>query len=156
MAHAHGVRQAARGQIFRAFLHVRIEDTILCVVLTSRHSRVGGHRCECGHFCQPASAPVRVSTRDNGRSVTFEWPGESLPIKTDQMYFPLGAGKLELAWSTMVPDGDAVYMVVLSAIDGTMLFRKNLTNEAAYNYTVYPGDNPAPLSPGAIDPALGT
>ena len=104
----------------------------------------------------PASAPVRVSTRDSGRSVTFEWPGESLPIKTEQMYFPLGAGKLELAWSTMVPDGDAVYMVVLSAIDGTVLFRKNLTNEAAYNYTVYPGDNPAPLSPGPIDPTLGT
>ena len=40
--------------------------------------------------------------------------------------------------------------------DGTLLFRKSLTHNAAFSYSVYPSDSPAPLSPGPISPTLGT
>jgi Fungalysin metallopeptidase (M36)/Bacterial Ig domain/Calx-beta domain len=65
------------------------------------------------------------------------------------VYFPLAPGVARLAWATQLlgdPDG---YLIVLDAGDGTMLFRKNLTNYQTQpaTYNVYTSDSPAPSSP---------
>ena len=58
------------------------------------------------------------------------------------------------------------YYVIVDAETGTMLWRKNITEDQTQTatYQIYPNanammdsaDSPAPLTPGPIDPTLGT
>ena len=55
------------------------------------------------------------------------------------VYFPLAPGVARLAWATEIWGDPDVFLVVLDAEDGTVLFRKNLTNYQTQSatYTVY-------------------
>lgn len=107
------------------------------------------------HSLGVAPAFSRVAPDHSTGTPTFLWTGLEFPVKAELLYFPLGSGALELAWSTMVPDGTDVYQMIVSATDGTVLYRQNLTNYVAFNYRVYPTDSPAPFSPGPTNPTLG-
>ena len=50
------------------------------------------------------------------------------------------------------------FLVVLDAEDGTVLFRKTLTDYQSQSatYNVYADDSPAPLSPSTVLPGSGT
>ena len=70
------------------------------------------------------------------------------------VYFPLAPGAARLAWATQIWSTSDVFLTVLDAETGTMLFRKNLTEyqTQAVTYNVYTSDSPAPASPSAATP----
>ena len=73
------------------------------------------------------------------------------------VYFPLAPGVARLAWATEIWGDPDVFLVVLDAEDGTVLFRKNLTDYQSQSatYNVYTDDSPAPLSPSTVLPGSG-
>ena len=84
----------------------------------------------------------------------------------ERMYFPTEPGVAVPAWRVLIWQPVNAYYVIVDATSGTMLWRKNITNDqtqtATYNvYRNSPAyidvaDSPAPLSPGPINPTLGT
>ncbi len=84
----------------------------------------------------------------------------------EKMYFPTEPGVAVAAWRVLIWEPVNAYYVIVDASTGTMLWRKNIaedqTQSATYNVYVNSGsmvnlaDSPAPLSPGPINPGLGT
>jgi hypothetical protein len=84
----------------------------------------------------------------------------------EKMYFPTEPGIAVPAWRILIWQPVQAYYVIVDAKTGTMLWRKNLGNDQTQSatYSVYTsptalvnvGGNPAPLSPGPIDPTTGT
>lgn len=63
------------------------------------------------------------------------------------LYFPLAIGKTRLAYEVIVEDGQTpnIYRSVVDAVDGTVLWRKNLVAYASG--PVFTGDSPNPNTP---------
>lgn len=84
----------------------------------------------------------------------------------EKIYFPTGPGVAVPAWRVIIWEPVNVYMVIVDAETGAMLWRKNATEgqtqSATYNVYTNPNaminlaDNPAPLSPGPVNPNFGT
>ncbi len=84
----------------------------------------------------------------------------------EKMYFPIEAGVARTAWRVLIWQPVNAFYVVVDADTGTMLWRKNITQDQTQSatYEVYNNTNaytkfaesPAPLSPGPINPGLGT
>jgi hypothetical protein len=80
----------------------------------------------------------------------------------EKMYFPTEPGVAVPAWRVLIWQPVNAYYVIVSAEDGKMLWRKNITEDQTQSatYQVYnnpnsyvlAADNPAPLSPGPLDP----
>ncbi len=66
-------------------------------------------------------------------------------------YFPLGAGPLRLAWEVTLADPASpnVYRSLVDAVDGTVLWRQNLTryNDVPAHGLVFTSDSPHPDTP---------
>ena len=87
-------------------------------------------------------------------------------ITAEKMYFPTEPGVARAAWRVLIWQPVNGYYVIVDAETGTMLWRKNVTEDQTQSatYQVYPNplaminaaDNPAPLTPGPIDPGPGT
>lgn len=83
----------------------------------------------------------------------------------EKMYFPTEPGIAVPAWRVMIWQPVNAYYVIVDAASGTMLWRKNLGADQtqASTYQVYTNpnaminvaENPAPLTPGPIDPNSG-
>ncbi|MFQ5719234.1 MAG: M36 family metallopeptidase [Acidobacteriota bacterium] len=88
------------------------------------------------------------------------------PVDGHLVYFPLGTGVAVPAWSmTVFLSGDADWIFVVDAADGTLLYRKNIRADASTEearFSVYaaavgtPADSPAPASPNLALPGDGT
>lgn len=84
----------------------------------------------------------------------------------EKIYFPTEPGVARAAWRVTVWDSVDVYMVIVDAETGTMLWRKNATEEQTQpaTYDVYGRSfgmlnlarSPAPKSPGPTNPNLAT
>ncbi|HMS10597.1 MAG TPA: M36 family metallopeptidase, partial [Pyrinomonadaceae bacterium] len=84
----------------------------------------------------------------------------------ERMYFPTEPGVVVPAHRVLIWQPVNAFYVIVDANTGTMLWRKNITEDQtqAATYQVYRNtnamidvaDSPAPLSPGPIDPSLGT
>ena len=84
----------------------------------------------------------------------------------EKMYFPTEPGVARAAWRVLIWQPVNAYYVIVDAETGTMLWRKNVTEDqtqsATYNVYTNPSaavnsaDNPAPLTPGPTDPTTGT
>jgi hypothetical protein len=84
----------------------------------------------------------------------------------EKMYFPTEPGVARTAWRVLIWQPVNAYYVIVDAETGTMLWRKNITEDQTQTatYQVYnnansyglAADSPAPLSPGPVDPTLGT
>ncbi|MBK7393221.1 MAG: M36 family metallopeptidase [Chloracidobacterium sp.] len=84
----------------------------------------------------------------------------------EKMYFPTEPGVAVPAWRVLIWEPVNAYYVIIDANSGTMLWRKNITEDQTQSatYQVYnntnaymqAADSPAPLSPGPVDPTLGT
>jgi hypothetical protein len=74
------------------------------------------------------------------------------------LYFPLAPGVARLAWATELWGDPDAFLTLVDAEDGTLLFRKNLTEYQTQSatYTVYLDDSPAPMSPSTTLPGAGT
>lgn len=107
---------------------------------------------------------TRNSAASDDLKVTFgqgDWA-----TTAEKMYFPTEPGVAVPAWRVLVWLPNNAYYVIVDAETGMMMWRKNITEDQtqASTYNVYTNtnaminaaDSPAPLSPGPVDPALGT
>jgi subtilisin-like proprotein convertase family protein len=89
------------------------------------------------------------------------------PASARLVWFPLGPGHLVPAWSlTAFTDGGADWYALIDALNGELLWRRNLREQAsnhAARFSVYvvgdgrtPADSPAPGSPNQVQPGDGT
>ncbi|MCA1637716.1 MAG: M36 family metallopeptidase, partial [Acidobacteria bacterium] len=84
----------------------------------------------------------------------------------EKIYFPTEPGVARTAWRVLIWQPADAYYIIVDAETGKMLWRKNITDDQTQSATfnVYANttsliralDNPAPLTPGPIDPSLGT
>lgn len=84
----------------------------------------------------------------------------------ERMYFPTEPGVVVPAHRVLIWQPVNAFYVIVDANTGTMLWRKNITEDQTQSatYQVYRNsnamidvaDSPAPLTPGPNDPALGT
>jgi len=84
----------------------------------------------------------------------------------EKMYFPTEPGIAVPAWRVLIWQPVNAYYVIVDAETGTMLWRKNITEDQTQSatYQIYANpnaminsaDSPAPLTPGPINPTLGT
>lgn len=71
--------------------------------------------------------------------------------KTTLVYFPLAPGKLTLAYAMTLWGPKVAYYILIDANDGTLLWRKNITQDQTQpvTYNIYNDDSPTPQSPTA-------
>jgi hypothetical protein len=82
----------------------------------------------------------------------------SRPTKTELIYFATEPGVATLAYSMVLWSRPSAYHVVVDAADGTLLWRKNITDHQTQtaSYNIYSSDSPSPGSPSGILPGQGT
>ncbi len=102
----------------------------------------------------PASALAEKEVEAGGRRVTFSGDAMSGDATAWQVYFPFATGVARLAWATQIWGDPDAFLIVLDAEDGTVLFRKNLTDHQALavTFSIYNDDSPAPASPSIATP----
>ncbi|MCD9185447.1 MAG: M36 family metallopeptidase [Pyrinomonadaceae bacterium] len=101
---------------------------------------------------------ARNDAASNDLKVTFG-QGDSATT-AEKMYFPTEPGVAVPAWRVLIWQPVSAYYVVVDAETGTMLWRKNITEDQtqASTYSVYANpnaminvaDNPFPLTPGPV------
>jgi subtilisin-like proprotein convertase family protein len=84
----------------------------------------------------------------------------------EKMYFPTEPGVAVPAWRVLIWQPVNAYYVIVDAETGVVLWHKNITDDQTQSatYEVYANstsyadlaDSPAPLTPGIINPTLGT
>ncbi len=99
----------------------------------------------------------------------FFGAGASSPT-AEKMYFPIESGAARPAWRVLIWNADTTsnnaFYVIVDAETGELLWRKNITQDQsqAATFSVYANPNaminaarnPFSLSPGIVNPALGT
>lgn len=115
------------------------------------------------HIGVEAGAPdlIPLSSQKRGAH-RFSSPAFNDTVLAEQFYFPVGNGVARPAWRVLLWTERAAYYVVVDGEDGTLLWRKNLTEEQSVpaTYNVYgnttsllkTADSPSPFSPGCIAP----
>src|SRR5687767_771899 len=88
------------------------------------------------------------------------------PHRAEKMYFPIEPGVAIPAWRVTIQKEVSAYYVMVDAETGTILWRKSLVADQTQSgtFNVYANtnafipvhDSPAPLSPGPVNPTLGT
>ena len=78
-------------------------------------------------------------------------------IKVELVYFAVEPGLATLAYSMVLWEPHDAYWVLVDANDGSLLWRKNITNDQTQSvtYSVYDDDSPTPLSPSNALPGSG-
>jgi hypothetical protein len=129
------------------------------------------------NFGDPANA-VRIAAADVKADIDMTAnAGQSTDLKTvfgsgyypttaSKYYFPIEPGVARAAWYVIVWKPVTGYEMMIDAETGRILWRQNMgkdqTQSATYNTwanttnAMFTHDSPAPLSPGPLDPALGT
>jgi hypothetical protein len=108
------------------------------------------------------SAPAISATQAIGYgAASVNWVVRGKTADDDRawlVYFPLSPGIAPLAWAVQIWGDPDAFLILVDAFDGTVLFRKNLTNyqSQAVTYHVYNDDSPAPMSPSTTLPGPGT
>ena len=84
----------------------------------------------------------------------------------EKMYFPTEPGVARTAWRVLIWEPVNAYYVIVDAATGTVLWRKNLSEDQtqAATFSVYTNplsmmnvaESPAPITPGPTNPATGT
>ncbi len=108
-----------------------------------------------GVAINPSELILKESSADGG-SYIFEGGPFVEDIKAELIYFPLESGNLTLAWSMTLWEDNPAYYTIVDAETGTVLWRKNITEDQTQNvtYSFYDGDSPAPLSPFTGTPVI--
>ena len=109
---------------------------------------------------EPSTLDLKASKSSSDLKSTFG-TGDSATT-AEKMYFPTEPGVIVPAWRVLIWQPVAAYYVVVDA-NGTMLWRKNITEDQTQNstYSVYANPNaminiahsPFPFSPGPLSPA---
>jgi uncharacterized protein (TIGR03437 family) len=103
-----------------------------------------------------ASAAARAEENSSERRQTFDQSiGFARDVEARLVYFPLAATSLRLAWefTLWLKDSPDVYLIVVDAERGSLLYRFNYTtyedNPLAPHGLVFTGDSPRPALPYA-------
>ncbi len=104
----------------------------------------------------PAGSLMSKGTDSLGRTI-FARGAMADDAKAWLLYFPLSPGIARLAWATEIWGDPDAFLTLVDAEDGTLLFRKNMTNyqTQSVTYHVYNDDSPAPMSPSTTLPGMG-
>ncbi|MBK8465613.1 MAG: M36 family metallopeptidase [Chloracidobacterium sp.] len=104
---------------------------------------------------------LRVNSKESTDIKTVFGTGDSAPT-AEKMYFPTEPGVAIPAWRVLIWQPVNAYYVIVDAATGTMLWRKNITQDQTQSatYSVYANpnaminvaDNPFPLTPGPTSP----
>jgi subtilisin-like proprotein convertase family protein len=104
----------------------------------------------------------RVKANSNDSKVTFERGQFADKTTVEKIYFPIDPGVARLAWRVLLWTETGAFDVIVDAQDGTLLWRKSITNDQtqAATYNVYgnaasfikTGDSPAAFTPGCLNP----
>jgi hypothetical protein len=103
-----------------------------------------------------ALAADQLSRRNSAldtRRVVFASDAFVRDTEVEAVYFPLGEGAVDLAWSMVLWMPVDAWYILVSATDGTTLFRKNITESEAFTYRVFNDSSPAPFLPGPVAPS---
>jgi hypothetical protein len=97
------------------------------------------------------------ATREDTRVTQLAQGPFVRPIRTELVYFPLEPGVATLAYSMVLWEEVDAYYILVDATDGTLLWRKNITDHQTQTatYDVYTDDSPGPLSPSNALPGSG-
>ena len=133
---------------------------------TDFRNPVDAVKAAAGHI--NVQLPESDLTVDGSRSTNLKTvfgSGDWSPT-AERMYFPTEPGIAVPAWRVLIWEPVNAYYVIVDATSGTMLWRKNITADQTQSatYQIYrnansfvgSADSPAPLSPGPVDPTLGT
>lgn len=112
----------------------------------------------------PEQLPAAEFVSSEGDKAFFG-AGDWAPT-AQKVYFPTEPGIAVPAWMVLIWQPVDAYYVVVDAQTGTMLWRKNITEDQSQSatYNVYTNPNaminvaesPAPMTPGPVDPSSGT
>ena len=104
----------------------------------------------------------RISGESNHVKVTFERGQFADETTAEKIYFPIDSGVVRTAWRVLLWTRSAAFYVIVDAQDGTLLWRKNLTEHQTQTatYNVYgsatgllkTADSPSPFTPGCLIP----
>ncbi len=107
---------------------------------------------------QLKAAPATIESANTAQQQTFARTAElAREANARLVYFPLAADKLALAWEVEVwpADSSDVYLTIIDAARGSLLFRRNLTcYEGEPRGLVFTGDSPRPDNPHSNDKPL--
>ena len=114
---------------------------------------------------QPTQLDVEVNNAASNDLKTVFGNGDNATT-AEKMYFPTEPGVARTAWRVLIWQPVNAFYVIVDAETGTMLWRKNITEDQTEtaSYQVYTNSNaflnsaesPAPLTPGPINPTSGT
>ena len=117
-----------------------------------------------------AASHIGIGIADNeltaqtpkGGKARFSHPQLADTIEAERFFFPVGNGVVRPSWRVLLWTDGPAYYVVVDAADGSLLWRKNLTEEqtVAATYSVYgnstsplkTADSPSPYTPGCLSP----
>ncbi|PYT01452.1 MAG: hypothetical protein DMF63_00965 [Acidobacteria bacterium] len=108
--------------------------------------------------------PEDIKRNESPRPGVFEFTSPSFTDKVtaEKFYFPVGNGIVRPSWRVLLWTGESSFYVVVD-VDGTLLWRKNLTEHQTVGstYNVYgnnftsllkTADSPSPFTPGCLSP----
>jgi len=104
----------------------------------------------------------RIEAGSNDKKIRFERGQFADETTAEKIYFPTEIGVARLAWRILLWQKSDAFDVIIDARDGTLLWRKNITNYQTQTatYNVYANlfdllrtaDSPTPFTPGCINP----
>jgi subtilisin-like proprotein convertase family protein len=104
----------------------------------------------------------RIEAKSGDLKVAFRRGQFASETIAEKIYFPVDHGVARLAWSVILWTETDAFHVIVDAGEGTLLWRKNITNDqnrlATFNVygnttsLIKTGDSPAPFTPGCMNP----
>lgn len=99
---------------------------------------------------------ILIDSESNETKTTFRSGQFSAPTTAEKMYFPVSAGVVKPSWRVLLwTSGDAYYLIV-DAVDGTLFWRKSITEKQTVNATFRAYTTPFGLMRTADSPTPGT
>jgi hypothetical protein len=123
-------------------------------------------KAAAAHIGSELTAVENPSFNARGSDKTFVFGKGDRATTAEKIYFPTEPGVAVPSWRVLIWQPVNAYYVIVDAASGTMLWRKNITEDQTQSATYEPyanpsaminvADSPAPLSPGPLDPNTGT
>jgi hypothetical protein len=108
-------------------------------------------------YARDANTFVTKTSEPGDRKQTLAAGPFSRDVSTELVYFPIEPGLARLAYSMILWEPVDAYYILVDATDGTLLWRKNITDHQTQpaTYVVYTAGSPAPMAPSTTLPGLG-
>ena len=150
------------GEMFRLVnsLAADVSNSRIATDFGSSQSAIISAASHLGLLIHADALTARPALKQN--QFRYSNPAFDEELSAERFYFPIGNGVVQPSWRVMLASGGKSYYVVVDAADGTLLWRKSLTEEQALSatYNVYgnttsfvkTADSPSPFSPGCNAP----